>query len=97
VAGETVLIYLTGMGAVTPAVTDGTAGKSNPLSLVNAQTTVYVGGQTAKVVYNGLAPGFPGLYQLNVTLPAPLPGTGVLPLAIQTPTAFHDQVFIQVM
>jgi uncharacterized protein (TIGR03437 family) len=97
VAGETVQIYLTGMGAVAPGVADGTAGKANPLSLVNAQTTVYIAGQAATVVYNGLAPNFPGLYQIDVTLPAPLPGTGNLPVAIQTPTSFHDQVYIPVM
>jgi uncharacterized protein (TIGR03437 family) len=44
----------------------------------------------------GLAPGFPGLYQINVTLPATLPGTGRLPLAIGTGNAYHDQVDISV-
>ncbi len=58
--------------------------------------TVYVGGQQGTVVFKGLAPGFPGLYQLNVTLPLLPKTTGNLPLAIQTPNAYHDQVDIAI-
>ncbi len=96
IPGETVLIYLTGMGAVSPTVPDGTAGKGSPLS--NSVTpSVYVAGLAATVVYSGLAPGFPGLYQINVTIPKNLAFSGNLPLAIQTANAFHDQVFIPVL
>jgi uncharacterized protein (TIGR03437 family) len=94
--GETVLIYLTGLGTVTPAVTDGTAGTGTALHTSDAGVTVYVGGQQGTVVYQGLAPGFPGLYQVNVTLPLLPKTTGNLPLAIQTPNAYHDQVDIAI-
>ena len=57
---------------------------------------VYVGGQKAPVSFKGLAPGFPGLYQLNVTLPTFFGSTGNVPLAIQTPNAYHDQVDIPI-
>jgi uncharacterized protein (TIGR03437 family) len=95
-AGETVLIYLTGMGAVNPAVADGTAGASNPLNKSVADVVVLVAGQPAALLYNGLAPGFPGLYQINVTLPTFLAGGGNLPLAVQTNNAYHDQVDIPI-
>ncbi len=98
-AGETLLIYLTGMGAVNPSVADGTAGGATPLSntaVPVSQISVLVGGVPGRVIYSGLAPGYPGLYQINVTLPSSLPARGVLPLAIQTPNAFHDQVDVQV-
>jgi uncharacterized protein (TIGR03437 family) len=95
VGGETVLVYLTGLGTVTPGLTDGTAGIITTLYTADADVVVYVGGQQATVLFKGLAPGYPGLYQLNVTLPQYLP-SGPLPLAIQTPTAFHDQVDIWV-
>jgi uncharacterized protein (TIGR03437 family) len=94
--GETVLIYLTGMGTVNPAVSDGTAGGSNPLNKSVSDVVVLVAGQQATVGYNGLAPGFPGLYQINVTLPTILAGGGNLPLAIQTNNAYHDQVDIPI-
>ena len=35
-AGETVLVYLTGMGTVTPNVNDGTAGQAGTLYRANA-------------------------------------------------------------
>jgi uncharacterized protein (TIGR03437 family) len=35
---------------------------------------------------------FPGLYQINVTVPPVPPGVTSLPLAISTPNAYHDQV-----
>jgi uncharacterized protein (TIGR03437 family) len=97
-AGETVLIYLTGMGATNPAVQDGTAGTSGTLYNSVSDAAVYVGGAPCAVVFNGLAPGFPGLYQINATLPTNLPkaANGILPLAISTGNAFHDQVDISI-
>ncbi|MCX6629051.1 MAG: hypothetical protein NTW28_15645 [Candidatus Solibacter sp.] len=97
IGGETVLIYLTGLGTVTPGLTDGTAGVVNTLYRTDAEVAVYVGGQQAKVEFKGLAPGYPGLYQLNVTLPQFLRASGNLPLAIQTLNAYHDQVDIPVL
>ena len=95
-AGETVLIYLTGLGAVTPTLSDGTAGTTGTLYRADTDLVVYVGGQQATVAFKGQAPGFPGLYQLNVTLPQGLKGPGNLPLAIQTQNAYHDQVDIPI-
>jgi uncharacterized protein (TIGR03437 family) len=94
--GETVLIYLTGLGTVTPAVADGTAGTGTALHTSDANVVVYAGGQQGTVVFKGQAPGFPGLYQLNVTLPLLPKTSGNLPLAIQTPNAYHDQVDIAI-
>ncbi len=93
--GETVLVFLTGLGATSPPVGDGQAGPANPLSLVTANVTVYVGGLPATVAFKGLAPGFAGLYQLNITIPTDAP-SGNVPLAIATAEAFHDQVDIAV-
>ena len=94
IGGETVLVYLTGMGAVTTAVGDG-VGATGADDTVS-QPTVLVGGLPGTVIYSGLAPGYPGLYQMNVTLPAFPSGQGTLPLAISTANAFHDQVVIPV-
>ena len=92
--GETVLIYLTGLGAVNPPVVDGTAGGVSPLSKAAATVNVLIGGLPATVSYAGLAPLYPGLYQLNVVVPADLAvtATGAFPLAVQTADSFHDQV-----
>jgi uncharacterized protein (TIGR03437 family) len=94
VGGETVELYLTGMGAVNPAVADGVG--ATVLTNTVSQPVVLVGGMQGTVGFSGLAPGFPGLYQMNVTLPAFPSGQGTLPLAISTSNAFHDQVVIPV-
>ena len=97
VSGETVLIYLTGMGTVAPALADGTAGSPGTLyRSTGSGLSVLVAGRPGTVLFNGLAPGYPGLYQLNVTLPEALANSGPLPLAIQTANAYHDQVDIPV-
>jgi uncharacterized protein (TIGR03437 family) len=94
VSGETVSIFLTGMGAVNPPVPDGTAGGTNPLSQTTSQPSVLLASQAATMLYSGLAPGFPGLYQINATLPKNLPGASTLPLSIQTGNAFHSMVSV---
>jgi uncharacterized protein (TIGR03437 family) len=102
--GETIQLYLTGMGAVTPAVADGRPGAGNPLSLTALKpgTTcsgdsfcVLIGGRAAAISYAGLAPGLPGVYQINAEVP--VSGTsGNLPIAIVTPGAAHDQAYVPV-
>lgn len=94
--GETVLLFLTGLGAVTPAIPDGAAAPASPLSRVNADVKVYVGGRLATAVFKGLAPNLAGLYQINFTVPANAPTGSAVPLAIETPDAFHDMVDIAV-
>jgi uncharacterized protein (TIGR03437 family) len=66
-AGDRVVLYGIGFGAVSPAVAAGQiTGGAN--ALPDAQ--VSIGGQAAAVEYAGLAGGFVGLYQFNVVVPA---------------------------
>jgi uncharacterized protein (TIGR03437 family) len=41
-----------------------------------------IGGQQANVSFSGLAPGFPGLYQINVTVPSGLTGNQQVTVSI---------------
>ena len=78
--GETILVFLTGLGAVSPAVTAGNAAPgAEPLARVTDQSlAVYIDGFIAgyndgtppTLGYAGLAPLVGGLYQLNVTIPS---------------------------
>jgi uncharacterized protein (TIGR03437 family) len=70
VEGETLAVYLTGLGAVSPGVTDGAPGPSPNLSSTTNTIGVDFGQTAATNDFAGLAPGYSGLYQLNVTLPA---------------------------
>jgi uncharacterized protein (TIGR03437 family) len=94
--GEIVVMYLTGLGALTTPVADG----HGATSLNNATTAIqiYVAGvpvPSTSVAYMGLST-LPGLYQINFTIPTDLTVSGELPVAIATPQAFHDEVNIAV-
>jgi len=71
-AGGYVILFLTGGGPVTPTVSDGAAAPESPLSIIDGTVQVSIGGQNANVAYQGVAPGFAGLDQLNVVVPAGL-------------------------
>lgn len=90
--GETIAVFVTGLGDATPAVPDGAPGvfgsTSNPIS-------VYVSGTLATVPYAGLAPGLVSLYQINVQIPS-----GVSPgdryLGISGPDSFSSEALISI-
>ena len=78
--GEYISLYLTGLGTVTPTVTDGVVGPSSPLSwsdIYNAGNlsvnfndfTNGTAGNTGNIAFAGLAPTLAGLYQINVQIP----------------------------
>jgi len=68
--GETVLVYATGMGTVFPTVGDGQPASSTSLSKTSHTITADVGGVSAVVSFSGLAPGYAGLYQINLQIPS---------------------------
>lgn len=76
--------YATGLGAMTPSVTDGSGGEPGTVYLVNSQPTIMVGGIVATQAAAAQAPGFPGVYQVNVTIPENAPTGNTVPLQIQT-------------
>lgn len=80
--GGTILAYLTGAGDVSPRPANGAAAGSSPLSTVTSTVSATIGGQTAKVSFAGLAPGFVGLWQVNVVVPSGLTTAGNFPLTI---------------
>src|ERR1035437_2357786 len=85
-AGEFIEIYCTGLGH-----TRNVRG----LSLTTVTPVAYIGATPVTPSYSGLAPGFVGLYQVNVQIPAGLP-SGTLPLVITSGNAFSNEVKIAV-
>jgi uncharacterized protein (TIGR03437 family) len=71
--GEILVVYGTGFGPVTNTPATGSPSPSGPLAISTADTMVTIGSQPATVFFNGLAPGFIGLYQLNLQVPANAP------------------------
>jgi len=73
--GATATLYVTGLGGLLPAISDGMA---SPVSPAIATPQVFVGGLTAQVLYAGQAPEFPGVDQINIIIPEnALTGSGV--------------------
>lgn len=48
-----------------------------------AEVEVWIGEMKAEVLYSGVAPGFPGLWQINARVPGPSPLTGQTPVYIR--------------
>ena len=68
-AGSFVLIFCTGLGAVTNQPPTGSPAPSSPLAWATTPT-VMIGGALANVQFAGLAPYYVGLYQVNAQVPA---------------------------
>lgn len=79
--GDYVVLYGTGAGAQFVnastnqplTIKDGEAATSSPLAATISLPTATVGGKPATLYFSGLAPGFVGLWQLNVQVPADAP------------------------
>lgn len=80
--GQVVQIYATGPGALTRAVADGAAAPSSPLALTVSTPEVFIAGVPATVQFSGMAPGFAGLWQVNVTVPDRAFISGRVPLQL---------------
>lgn len=91
VPGESIIIYATGLGF--PAVPEGASlpptGAPAPASPLFEGTAVaddfvssLAGGRTAQIEFVGLAPGFAGVWQINLKLNELLPDDPSMPLDI---------------
>jgi uncharacterized protein (TIGR03437 family) len=97
--GEYVTIYLTGLGAVTPAVAEGVPAPLSTLSKANTWTSgnfsAYVEGvPCSDINFAGLVPSLASVYFVNCKIPAVAPGLRVL--SVQTREGFTDLVSLYV-
>jgi uncharacterized protein (TIGR03437 family) len=65
--GETITLFGAGFGPVTPAIPPGFFVQT--LNAVTTPLQVLFGQASAGITYAGMAPGFVGLYQFNLTVP----------------------------
>jgi uncharacterized protein (TIGR03437 family) len=80
--GRFLTLYCTGLGDVTNRPASGAAALAEPLSVTVATPAVTVGGVPAAVLFSGLAPGFVGLYQVNVELRENTPTGNAVPVVL---------------
>jgi uncharacterized protein (TIGR03437 family) len=83
--GQTAFFYVTGLGAMTPSVADGsgTCPAANGLCNANALPTLLVGGVPAQASAVQ-APGFPGVVQINIAIPQTAPTGSNIPLIVKS-------------
>jgi len=80
-AGDTIVIYATGLGPVDNTPADG--GIPSVLTRTLTTPIVLVGGMSAEVAFSGLQPQFVGVNQVNIVIPATAPTGNAVPLQIQ--------------
>lgn len=94
--GEYVVLFALGLGATDNPVASGDSSSGTLLSRVTVQPNITMNSNPVPITFAGLAPGFVGLYQVNLQIPADQPGgnvvvgvsqgdtngnTGILPIA----------------
>ena len=94
--GSTISICATGQGQVSPVVADGAPAPGGQLARTvavptsDAQTCfatqpsvcVAIGSAFGVIQYSGLAPGFVGLWQINVTIPSGIATGNAVPIRV---------------
>ncbi len=94
-AGEFISIYATGLGRVNGAVALGQATPSTQLFSTASPVEVKVGALSLTPIFAGLAPGYVGLYQVVVQMPADM-RSGSYPLQLSVRTAGSNRVNVNV-
>jgi uncharacterized protein (TIGR03437 family) len=81
--GSIVMAFLSGAGPVSPPLESGAAAPLNPLSMATLPASATFGGVAARVVALAMVPGYVGLAQANIEIPAGLqPGQHELRLKV---------------
>jgi uncharacterized protein (TIGR03437 family) len=94
--GQGLILYATGLGAVDPTPATGDMAGAQ-LSNAVTMPTVTVGGVAAQVQFAGMSPGYVGVNQLNIVVPADAPTGSNVALQIATADGTSsDQVVIAV-
>jgi uncharacterized protein (TIGR03437 family) len=94
-SGEVVVLYLTGLGAVSSPPSTGTSASLTTLSPTVVTPQVMIGGVSAPVAFSGLAPGFIGTYQTNVTVPTGVSGLVDLTVLANGVTSNKAKIAVQ--
>jgi uncharacterized protein (TIGR03437 family) len=93
--GDTVALYLTGLGKPYPSVPAGAAGPDTGTELIE-QIGVAVGGKNVgDLAYAGLAPELAGLYQINFKIPSDAPA-GLNTLSVGGPDSNTSESYIPI-
>lgn len=103
--GDYLQIYATGLGKATPNGDPGGAvlpsgqvapASGSPLYVTVVTPAVTIGGLPATVIFSGVAPGYAGLYQVDVQIPSGVAPGDDVPLAISSSAGATDTTTIAI-
>jgi uncharacterized protein (TIGR03437 family) len=81
---EIVILFATGLGPAANQPGDGAPGLAQPpYSTSLGMPSVLIGGVAASVIFSGLSPQYPGMYQIAALIPANIPPGNAVPIQIQ--------------
>jgi uncharacterized protein (TIGR03437 family) len=104
-AGDIIQVFTTGLGKATPggdpkgnplATGSIAPADGNPLYLTVSAPSVTIGGVPAQVLFSGIAPGFAGLYQVNLQVPNGVAAGDDVAVKISMPNGATDTATIGV-
>ena len=104
-AGDYIEIFVTGLGMATPGgdpngkvLPTGSVAPANGSVLYQTvqKPTVTIGGVATPVLFSGIAPGYAGLYQINVQVPGGVTPGDDVPIAVSMPNGASDSATIGV-
>jgi len=79
--GTTIQLFANGLGPVSNQPASGDPAPASPLAMCSASASVTLGTTAITPSFCGLAPGFAGLYQLNIPVPSSL-AAGSYPITV---------------
>lgn len=94
-AGSVVSVFFTGLGAVNQSMVDGEAAPATAVGLLTPSVTATIGGMPAAVQFAGLAPGWVGLGQVNLQVPALTTGTFPVVITVGASTSNPGNLSVQ--
>jgi uncharacterized protein (TIGR03437 family) len=92
--GDYIVLYVTGLGEVTPngnpsgtPLATGVTAPSDGSVLYEtvATPTIMIGGIAATPLFSGVAPGFAGLYQIDLQVPSGVSNGDAVPITVSMP------------
>jgi uncharacterized protein (TIGR03437 family) len=94
--GNVLVVYLTGIGPVSPTIREGDAAPFDRLMYATLAASASMDGASADVQFLGLVPGYIGLAQANVTIPAGAKtGASLLIVTVNGHASLPEPVFVK--
>jgi uncharacterized protein (TIGR03437 family) len=94
--GSVIQLYASGQGATDPPVEDGAARAGLAPAQSRLVPRVYFAGELAEVLFSGLQPDFPGLWQINVRVPDSATVSGQTPVFVAIGSSASNAVTVAV-